>query len=47
MLMWLSAIRNGSSAGIEPCAMSVNMWPSDSTVIARRSTPARRAGSKG
>ena len=33
-------IRNGSSAGIEPCAMSVNRWPADSTVIARRSTPA-------
>ncbi len=25
MLMCLSATRNGSSAGIEPCAMSVNM----------------------
>src|SRR5690349_23003805 len=32
-------LRNGSSAGTAPWLMSVNMWPADTTLIPRRSTP--------
>src|SRR5436305_8019806 len=31
--------RNGSNAGTAPWLMSVNMWPADTTLMPRRSTP--------